>query len=106
MLPAIVELSGFRARQGLLESPSGGAGEQQLEPELEPELDPEGAGAPEPAPPPPRLPQRATIYIAPDGTVHFGALFRDLVPVADALAPRHDPLAPQHEPLAPRPGET
>ncbi len=36
-------------------------------------------------PPPPRLPQRAAIYIAPDGTVHFGALFSDLVPVAKAL---------------------
>jgi hypothetical protein len=33
----------------------------------------------------PRLPQRAAIYIAPDGTVHFGALFSDLVPVAKAL---------------------
>ena len=42
----------------------------------------------DPKPPPPaapRLPQRAAIYIAPDGTVHFGALFKDLVPVADAL---------------------
>lgn len=36
-------------------------------------------------PEPPRLPQRAAIYIAPDGTVHFGALFSDLVPVAKAL---------------------
>jgi hypothetical protein len=33
----------------------------------------------------PRLPVRASIYIAPDGTVHFGALFEELVPVADAL---------------------
>ena len=33
----------------------------------------------------PRLPQRAAIYIAPDGTVHFGALFSDLVPVARSL---------------------
>jgi hypothetical protein len=36
-------------------------------------------------PRPPRLPERAAIYIAPDGTVHFGALFEGLVPVADAL---------------------
>jgi hypothetical protein len=36
-------------------------------------------------PEPPKLPQRAAIYIAPDGTVHFGALFSDLVPVAKAL---------------------
>lgn len=69
---------------------------EQGKQDLEPDLEPEGAGAPEPAPPPPRLPQRATIYIAPDGTVHFGALFRDLVPVAEALAP----------PRASRPDET
>ena len=91
MLPAGLELSGFRARQGLLEWRPVEQGK--------PEIEAEGAGAPEPAPPPPRLPQRATIYIAPDGTVHFGALFRDLVPVADALAPRS-------EALAPRPDET
>jgi hypothetical protein len=36
----------------------------------------------------PRLPVRASIYIAPDGTVHFGALFEELVPVADALGLR------------------
>lgn len=33
----------------------------------------------------PPLPVRASIYIAPDGTVHFGALFADLLPVAVAL---------------------
>ena len=33
----------------------------------------------------PRLPVRASIYIAPDGTVHFGALFAELLPVARAL---------------------
>jgi hypothetical protein len=33
----------------------------------------------------PRLPVRAAIYVAPDGNVHFGALFADLVPVAQAL---------------------
>jgi hypothetical protein len=36
--------------------------------------------------PPPRLPLRASIYIAPDGVVHFGALFAELVPVAAALS--------------------
>jgi hypothetical protein len=36
----------------------------------------------------PRLPVRASIYIAPDGTVHFGALFEELIPVADALGSR------------------
>ena len=36
-------------------------------------------------PEPPRLPQRAAIYIAPDGSVHFGALFEGLLPVAHAL---------------------
>jgi hypothetical protein len=33
----------------------------------------------------PRVPVRASIYIAPDGNVHFGALFEDLVAVADAV---------------------
>ena len=46
-------------------------------------------------PEPPRLPQRAAIYIAPDGSVHFGALFEDLAPVAAALgnaaAPAENP---------------
>src|SRR6266849_7560885 len=32
------------------------------------------------------LPVRASIYIAPDGTVHFGALFAELLPVAAALS--------------------
>ena len=36
----------------------------------------------------PKLPTRAAIYIDPDGTVHFGALFEGLVPVADALGTR------------------
>jgi hypothetical protein len=36
-------------------------------------------------PEPPRLPERASIYIAVDGTVHFGALFEGLLPVARAL---------------------
>ncbi|MFN2549354.1 MAG: hypothetical protein ABR567_18175 [Myxococcales bacterium] len=40
---------------------------------------------PDPLPEPPRLPQRAAIYVAPDGNVHFGALFEGLVPVARAL---------------------
>ena len=35
--------------------------------------------------PAPRLPVRASIYVAPDGTVHFGALFEGLLPVAEAL---------------------
>jgi hypothetical protein len=37
-------------------------------------------------PDPPRLPERAAIYIAPDGTVTFGALFEGLVPVAEAIS--------------------
>ena len=37
-------------------------------------------------PEPPKLPQRAAIYIAPDGNVTFGALFEGLVPVAQAIA--------------------
>lgn len=50
-------------------------------------------------PEPPRLPQRAAIYIAPDGNVHFGALFADLLPVAFALGKnelQHE-LDPEHE---------
>ena len=43
------------------------------------------ADDPKQLPPPPRLPQRAAIYLAPDGTVHFGALFEGLLPVAEAL---------------------
>ena len=39
-----------------------------------------------PGSPAPRLPVRASIYVAPDGTVHFGALFAELQPVAAALA--------------------
>ena len=34
----------------------------------------------------PRLPERAAIYIAPDGTVQFGALFEGLVPVAQVIS--------------------
>jgi hypothetical protein len=34
----------------------------------------------------PRLPQRAAIYITPDGSVKFGALFEGLLPVAEAVA--------------------
>ena len=48
----------------------------------------------EPLPEPPRLPERAAIYIAKDGTVHFGALFEGLLPVARALGasePDEDP---------------
>lgn len=35
---------------------------------------------------PPKLPVRTKIYIDPDGTVHFGALFAELIPVAEAVA--------------------
>jgi hypothetical protein len=45
----------------------------------------EGPKTEEQLPPAPRLPQRAAIYIAPDGNVQFGALFEDLLPVASAL---------------------
>jgi hypothetical protein len=37
-----------------------------------------------------QLPVRASIYLAPDGAVHFGALFEDLVPVARALGANLD----------------
>ena len=45
---------------------------------------------PDPLPEPVRLPQRAAIYIAPDGSVHFGALFEGLLPVARALGRQPD----------------
>ncbi len=41
----------------------------------------------------PRLPVRASIYIDPDGSVHFGALFEGLVPVAEALRGKPGPDA-------------
>jgi hypothetical protein len=56
----------------------------------------EGGGLPQP----PRLPERAAIYIAPDGTVHFGALFEGLLPVAEALTARAQPPAPSLQPPA------
>jgi hypothetical protein len=55
-----------------------------------------GGGLPQP----PRLPERAAIYIAPDGTVHFGALFEGLLPVAEALTAGAPPPAPSHQPPA------
>jgi hypothetical protein len=42
----------------------------------------------------PRLPQRAAIYIAPDGTVKFGALFEDLVPVLAAISGKDGAASP------------
>ena len=49
--------------------------------------EPASAGPEEPQgeAPLPKLPVRASIYIDPDGSVHFGALFGGLVPVAQAL---------------------
>ena len=44
-------------------------------------------------PEPPRLPERAAIYIAPDGSVKFGALFEGLLPVAEAISGRPLPRA-------------
>jgi hypothetical protein len=48
----------------------------------------------------PRLPQRAAIYIAPDGSVKFGALFEDLVPVAEAISGSGQPR-PEEAPAGP-----
>jgi hypothetical protein len=59
----------------------------------------------------PRLPQRAAIYIAPDGNVTFGALFAGLVPVAQAIAGTSLPISvsieeegrrPRPAPIVPR----
>jgi hypothetical protein len=44
-----------------------------------------------PLPDPPRLPQRAAIYVAPDGSVKFGALFEDLIPVAESITGKKKP---------------
>src|SRR5260370_39921172 len=41
-------------------------------------------------PEPPRLPQRAAVYLAPDGSGHVGALFVGLLPLARALVRRAD----------------
>ena len=52
------------------------------------------------------LPQRASIYIDVNGTVHFGALFEGLVPVARALgAPEAPPRSAAGPPVpsAPEP---
>jgi hypothetical protein len=49
-------------------------------------------------PEPPRLPERAAIYIAPDGKVTFGALFQGLVPVAEAISGKRIPTAPPKSP--------
>jgi hypothetical protein len=61
-----------------------------------------------PLPQPPRLPERAAIYIAPDGTVHFGALFEGLLPVAEALTggapPPASSLRPPAEKTEAKPG--
>jgi hypothetical protein len=47
----------------------------------------------------PRLPQRAAIYITPDGSVKFGALFEDLVPVAAAVSGAAQRRPPDSAPL-------
>jgi hypothetical protein len=48
----------------------------------------------------PKLPVRASIYIDPDGSVHFGALFEGLVPVAEALRGKPAPAATPGIPAA------
>lgn len=56
-------------------------------------------------PAPPRLPQRAAIYIARNGTVHFGALFEGLLPVARALGADETSEVPPAEAPSPTPRE-
>lgn len=41
--------------------------------------------------PPPPMPVQSAVYITPDGRVQFGALFEELVPVAQALDPSFTP---------------
>jgi hypothetical protein len=67
-----------------------------VHPDPAPPSDPPATGGRAPA-----LPIRASIYIDPDGTVHFGALFQELVPVARSLA-GSSPSAPT-PPAAPPP---
>ena len=55
-------------------------------PEPDQPREPAEIAATQELPSPPRLPERAAIYIAKNGTVHFGALFEGLLPVARALA--------------------
>jgi hypothetical protein len=51
--------------------------------------------------PPPAMPVKSALYITPDGRVHFGALFEELVPVARALDPSLDlKQPPADEPAA------
>ena len=56
-------------------------------------------------PAPPRLPQRAAIYIARDGSVHFGALFEGLLPVARALGAAEQCDVPAPDTPSPTPRE-
>jgi len=44
--------------------------------------------------PPPAMPVQTTLYIGPDGSVSFGALFGELVPVARSLDPSFAPGIP------------
>jgi len=53
----------------------------------------------------PRLPERAAIYIAPDGTVQFGALFEGLVQVAQAISGGRFRVADGESESAPDGGE-
>lgn len=48
-------------------------------------------------PAPPRLPERAAIYLLPDGSVTFGALFESLLPVAEAISGEPFPATRQPE---------
>ncbi len=50
------------------------------------------------------MPVRASIYIAPDGSVQFGALFAELLPVARALGAAPADVA-KPDPPAARAGE-
>lgn len=38
---------------------------------------------------PPSMPVQSALYITPDGQVQFGALFDELVPIAQALDPSY-----------------
>lgn len=40
---------------------------------------------------PPSMPVQSALYITPDGQVQFGAMFEELVPIAQALDPSFKP---------------
>lgn len=70
-------------------------GSEPNERRAEPTLDESEVAAPPP------MPVQSAIYILPDGRVRFGALFEELVPVAQALDPTQPLACTTEEPSDP-----